>query len=141
MSDAKLADPLLTLPGYSLRRAANAMMSDLAGRLAAVDMRISDSSVLLLIAGRRDMTSSEIGKSLEIQRANMVPLLKRLETAGLIDRVPLDGKSQAIVLTGLGEERLAQVQDITDQFEQDLMAKITPEHRGSFIAALQALIV
>ncbi|MBU6267903.1 MAG: winged helix DNA-binding protein [Sphingomonadales bacterium] len=133
-------DPLSNLPGYALRRAANAMMAELATRLGAAELRISDASVLLLIAGRDDMTSSEIGKVLDIQRANMVPLLGRLETAGLIHRVPLDRKSQAIVLTDAGEARLAQVRRITDDFESDLMARIPSEHRPHFVPALQALV-
>jgi hypothetical protein len=72
-------DPLYALPGYALRRASNAMMAELATRLGGLDLRISDASVLMLIDGRDDMTSSEIGKMLDIARANMVPLLNRLE--------------------------------------------------------------
>ena len=53
------------------------------------------------------MTSSEIGKVLDIQRANMVPLLARLEAAGLIAREPIDRKSQAILLTARGRPGLA----------------------------------
>ena len=134
------ADPLSNLPGYALRRAANAMMAELATRLATIELRISDASVLLLIAGRSDMTSSEIGKFLDIQRANMVPLLNRLESSGLVNRVPLDRKSQAIVLTAAGETRLAQVRTITGTFEADLMARIPAQHRPHFVPALQALV-
>jgi DNA-binding MarR family transcriptional regulator len=133
-------DPLTPLPGYLLRRAANAMMAELATCLAPLDLRISDATVLLLIADRRDMTSSEIGKVLDIQRANMVPLLYRLETAGLILREPIDRKSQAIVLTDAGLARLADVRRITNIFEQGLVARIPVEHRPHFVPALQALI-
>lgn len=138
--EPRIADPLSHLPGYALRRAANAMMAELASRLADMELRISDASVLLLIAGRRDMTSSEIGKVLDIQRANMVPLLGRLETAGLIRREPIDRKSQAVVLTPDGESRLTQVRTITSRFENDLMARIPEEHRPHFVPALQALV-
>lgn len=142
MSDTALApaDPLAHLPGYALRRAANAMMAELADRLALVELRISDASVLLLVAGREDMTSSEIGRVLDIQRANMVPLLNRLESAGLVHRMPLDRKSQAIVLTTAGEARLDQVREITGRFENDLMARIPAAHRPHFVPALQALV-
>jgi DNA-binding MarR family transcriptional regulator len=133
-------DPLAELPGYVLRRAANAMMAELAGRLGTIDLKISDASVLLLIAGRSDMTSSEIGKVIDIQRANMVPLLNRLEAAGLIARQPLDRKSQAIVLTPAGQTRLGEVQSITHQFETDLLARIPDADRPHFMPALRALI-
>jgi DNA-binding MarR family transcriptional regulator len=132
-------DPLSALPGYALRRAANAMMADLATRLAAIDLRISEAAVLQVIAERADMTSSDIGKALDIQRANMVPLLNRLEAATLIRRQPIDRKSQAVVLTEYGQARLSDVRRITLQFEDDLMARIPARHREHFLPALQAL--
>jgi DNA-binding MarR family transcriptional regulator len=133
------ADPLSHLPGYALRRAANAMMAQLADRLAPVDLRITEASLLLLVADRLDMTSSKIGTALDIQRANMVPLLNRLEKAGLIERRPINRKSLAIVLTGAGHALLAQVRTITTQFEADLLAKIPAPHRPHFVPALTAL--
>jgi DNA-binding MarR family transcriptional regulator len=132
-------DPLTELPGYALRRAANAMMAELATRLAELDLRISEASVLQIIAGRTDLTSSDIGKILDIQRANMAPLLGRLEAAALIRREPIDRKSQAVVLTELGNARLSDVRRITAQFEDDLMARIPAPHREHFLPALQAL--
>ncbi len=135
----QLPDPLAGLPGYALRRAANVMMAELASRLAVLDLRISDAAVLQLITGRTDMTASEIGKVLDIQRANMVPLLNRLDAAGLIQRQPLDRKSQAVVLTAVGQDQLIRVRKITTQFEDDLMARIPPAHQPHFLPALQAL--
>jgi DNA-binding MarR family transcriptional regulator len=137
--DPILQDPLASLPGYALRRAANAMMADLSARLSRLDLRIAEASVLLLIETRRTMTSSEIGRMLDIQRANMVPLLGRLENAGLIARLPIDRKSQAIVLTTAGLATLAEVQQLTAQFESDLLNRIPPEHRDHFAPALNAL--
>jgi DNA-binding MarR family transcriptional regulator len=139
-TDTLASDPLASLPGYVLRRAANAMMAELANRLSAIDVRISDASVLMLIGGRSDMTSSDIGRVLDIQRANMVPLLNRLESAGLIERRPLDRKSQAIVLTPAGEKRLREVNKVTATFEDDLVARIPAEHRPHFVPALQSLL-
>lgn len=132
--------PLAGLPGYVLRRAANTMMAELATRLATIDMRISEATALLLIGWRNDLSSSDIGKMLDIQRANMVPLLARLDAAGLIERQPINRKSQAIVLTEPGRARLAQVQAITEQFEDDLLARIPKPHREHLVPALNALI-
>jgi DNA-binding MarR family transcriptional regulator len=134
-----LHDSLASLPGYALRRAANAMMADLATRLAGFDLRIAEASVLLLVARRGDMTSSEIGRILDIQRANMVPLLGRLDAAGLIERLPINRKSQAIVLTAAGLARLSEVQALTDKFEADLLDRIPAEHRDHLVPALNAL--
>ena len=132
-------DPLARLPGYALRRAANAMMAELARYLAPLNLRVVEASALLLIAGRDDITSSEIGRTLDIQRANMVPLLNRLEASCLIERVPIDRKSMAIVLTGKGQELLVQVNAITAQFEADLLGRIPEAHRAHLLPALNAL--
>lgn len=137
--DKHLQDPLANLPGYALRRAANAMMTDLSARLSRLDLRIAEASVLLLVETRHNMTSSKIGRMLDIQRANMVPLLARLDAAGLIERLPIDRKSQAIVLTSAGLTKLAKVQELTAQFESDLIARIPSEHREHFSPALDAL--
>lgn len=132
--------PLADLPGFALRRAANAMMAELASELSGIDLKISDISVLLLLENRDDMTSSRIGELLDIQRANMVPLLSRLENAGLIERLPIDRRSAAIVLTPAGRERLSQGQAIIDHFERGLLDRIPSPHRAHFMPALKALI-
>jgi len=134
-----MTDVLRHRPGYALRRAANAMMAELSRRLATVDLRIAEASVLLLVDRRSDATASEIGRVLDIQRANMVPLLNRLEDAGLITRRPIDGKSQAVLLTELGQHRRAEVEAITTGFEDDLLARIDPAHRDHLVPALSAL--
>lgn len=132
-------DPLANLPGYALRRAANAMMAELAGLLDTLDLRISEASILLLIDGREDMTSSAIGSVLDIRSANMVPLLNRLSSAGLIDKVRIDGKSMAIVLSEKGRNKAAEVRAVTDKFESDLLRRIPAAHRPHFVPALNAL--
>lgn len=137
--EACLHDPLAELPGYALRRAANAMMAELSTRLAEIDLRISDASVLLILDGAKAMTSSDIGRMLDIQRANMVPLLNRLDAAGLIERRPLDRKSVAIGLSAAGAARLRAVRQITATFEDDLLQRIPAEHRDHLVPALNAL--
>lgn len=139
-----MADPhphavLEQFPGYVLRRAANAMMGEFAGRLAPLDLRISEVSVLVMVGEREDLTSAEIGKALDIQRANMVPLLNRLESAGLIERRPINGRSMAIVLTAQGRSRLEQARTIIEAFESELLARIPAKHRDHFMPALNAL--
>ncbi len=134
-----MRDPLPDLPGYSLRRAANAMAAGLAARLEEVDLRQVDASVLILIGENPEVTASAIGRQLDIQRANMVPLLKRLEDAGLIDRKPLDGKSQGLLLTRKGAATMRKALDIIEDFERGLLARIPTEHRDHLLPALDAL--
>ena len=132
-------DPLIKLPGYSLRRAANAMMAELGSRLADIDMRQADASSLILIAANPDITASRLGRMIDIQRANMVPLLNRLEEAGLISRAPIDGKSQGLKLTEAGKVKLAETMRIIDTFETELLQRVPAEHRDHLLPALNSL--
>jgi DNA-binding MarR family transcriptional regulator len=134
-----LHDPLSDLPGYALRRAANAMMGELAARLETIDLRLSDATVLLVVGTRADLTSSDIGRMLDIQRANMVPLLHRLEDAKLIARQPIDGKSFGLDLTAPGRKQLAEARAVVETFEAELIARVPEAHRPHLLPALEAL--
>ena len=134
-----MRDSLPSNPGYSLRRAASAMGAELTARLAPLGLRQVDASLLMLIRDNPDVTASALGRQLDIQRANMVPLLKRLEDAGLIERAPIDGKSQGLRLTDAGALRTAEAQEIVDAFEADLIVRVPEEHRPHLLPALEAL--
>ena len=132
-------DPLIRFPGYALRRAANATAAELSARLAALDLRQSDASLLMLVASNPGATSSALGRALGIERANMVPLLKRLDEAGLIEREAIDGKSQGLRLTPDGQSRLAEARQVIEAFEAELLARVAPEHREHLLPALNAI--
>ena len=132
-------DPLIRFPGYALRRAANATAAELSARLAALDLRQSDASLLMLVASNPGATSSALGRALGVERANMVPLLKRLDEAGLIGREAIDGKSQGLRLTPAGLRRLAEARKIIEAFEAELLARVPAEHRDHLRPALNAI--
>lgn len=134
-----MPDPLRQFPGYSLRRAASAMMAELSARLAPLDLRFAESSAMLVMETNAGITASQLGRMLDIQRANMVPLLNRLESAGLIQRVPIDGKSHALELTGAGLAKLAEVKVVVATFEAWLIERVPAEHRAHLKPALDAL--
>ena len=134
-----MRDPLARSPGYSLRRASNAMTAVLVSRLAAHDLRLVEATVMLLIADNPKITASAVGRALDIQRANMVPLLKRLEDSGLIERAPIDGKSQGLSLTQDGAAKMAEVRETIERFEAELLDRVPAKHRAHLIPALDAL--
>jgi len=134
-----MRDPLPSYPGYALRRAANATAAELAGRLTKLGLRQSDVSVLILIAENPGVTASAVGRAVAIQRANMVPLLNRLEDGALIERTPIDRKSLGLVLTPHGQALLAVARAVVEEFEADLIARVPAEHRAHLLPALEAL--
>lgn len=93
----------------------------------------------MLVAANPDITASALGRQLDIQRANMVPLLKRLEARGLLERHAIDGKSQGLVLTGEGAQVCAEASAIIEAFERELVERVPAEHRNHLLPALDAL--
>ena len=136
---AMMKDPLLDLPGYSLRRAAAAMTAELVERLAPLRLRFSDVSALLLVEANPGVTASQLGRMLDIQRANMVPLIARLEKAGLLVRKPIDGKSNGLELNQAGRHKLIEARALIDAFENDLVARVLEPDRAHLKPALDAL--
>ncbi|MEY2928277.1 MAG: hypothetical protein RL367_2754 [Pseudomonadota bacterium] len=134
-----MIDPLAKLPGYSLRRASVAMLEDLTARLAAVDLRFTESSLLIIIDANPGVTQAELGRTMGIQRANMVPLITRLADRGLLIRVRLDGRSQGLSLSKAGAALMPQVLAIVDAHEAALRDRIPAALRPGFVAALAKL--
>jgi DNA-binding MarR family transcriptional regulator len=132
-------DPLQSLPGYLLRRASAAVTADLSALLAPFDLRISELSVLLLIGANVGITQSALGRTLDIQRANMTPLTARMEERGLIARQQVDGRSQGLALTQSGTALAAKAQIAINAFESKLTDRVPAEHRPHLVPVLKAL--
>ena len=132
-------DPLKPLPGYALRRASSAMLADLSARLAPLDLRTTEASILVLIEANDGIKQSELCKILDIQRANMTPIIARLEARLLITRTAVDGRSQGLTLSISGQNVVLQIKDAMTAHEAYLVARIPAEHLGHFLPALSAL--
>ena len=69
----------------------------------------------------------------------MVPLLKRMDEAGLIQRRAIDGKSQGLALTARGRQTRDAAQGVIETFENELLARVPAEHRDHLLPALNSL--
>lgn len=132
-------DPLENYPGYSLRRASATTMAKLAQRFAALDLRPTEATVLLVIDANPNITQSEIGRMLDIASANMAPLVSRLADRELVERQPVDGRSHGLALTSTGLSVTAKVKKTVDAHEEELISKIPVAQRKAFLAALRSL--
>jgi DNA-binding MarR family transcriptional regulator len=135
----RMKDPLLSLPGYLLRRASAASLAELNGRLAGLQLRHTDVSLLLLIAANPGITQSDAGRILDVQRANMVPFIARLEAQNLISRRQVDGRSQGLSLTSDGEELTNKARVVIEAYEAELLGRVPAELREHLVPILLAL--
>jgi len=138
-TDLDLENPLEQRLGYQLRRASNAMMTDLATRLQALHLRIVEASVLVLIKANPAITQTEIGRSLGIQRANMVPLIAGLMERGLVNRQAADGRSHALSLTATGRSLTTKVEGVMQGHEDSFLAGLSQADRARLVRLLGAI--
>jgi DNA-binding MarR family transcriptional regulator len=134
-----MIDPLASLPGYALRRASAWALAELGKRLHPAGLRHTEVTVLMLVEANPGITQSEIGRTLDIQRANMAPLIGRLDDMGLLVRTAVDGRSQGLRLSPRGAEKAIEGAAIVHVFEAELLDRIPAQYRNSLIPALNAL--
>lgn len=134
-----MKDPLLNLPGYLLRRASAAALAALNERLAPLELRHIDVALLMLIDGWPGLTQSRAGRILDVQRANMVPLVARLEARGLIRRRRVDGRSQALDLTERGRILFTKARREVAAHEAALLKRVPKNLRPMVLPVLTAL--
>jgi DNA-binding MarR family transcriptional regulator len=132
-------DPLLSLTGYVLRRASLASQAKLGQRLAPLELRPYEATLLLLVEASPGVTQSEAGRLLDIQRANMVPVVARLAARGLIRRKPVDGRSQGLWVTRSGQSVMQKVRRIVATDEAALMRRVPEEMQPMVLPILMAL--
>lgn len=134
-----MKDPLIRLPGYVLKRASTAALAELNRQLAPLDLRHAEVAFLMLLAASPGITQSAAGRLLDIQRANMVPLVNRLQGRGLVSRQRVDGRSQGLKLTPGGRSTLARARQVVETSEQALLGRVPAKLRPLVLPVLMAL--
>ena len=134
-----MKDPLAKLCGYLLQRASAAALAEHNRRLAPLGLRHAGVAMLMLIEARPGITQSQAGRILDIQRANMVPFVVRLETLGVIRRKRVDGRSQALELTSRGRVLLERARRVVQAHEGVLLGRVPEELRPVVLPVLMAL--
>jgi DNA-binding MarR family transcriptional regulator len=139
LEPAALIDPLAARLGYQLRRVSVLMMADLGTRLAPSGLRPTEASILLLIGANAGCRQGEVGETLGIKRANMVPLIAGLVKKGLVARARADGRSHALSLTPVGRARTAAFNKLLDRQEAAFQSRLDQKSLTCLRAALATL--
>jgi len=134
-----MKDPLVTLCGYLLQRAASSALAELNQRLAPLGLRHAGVALLMLLEARPGITQSQAGRILDIQRANMVPFVARLEGLGVLRRRQVDGRSQALELTSRGRMLLERARRVVAAHDAELLGRVPERLRPAVLPVLMAL--
>lgn len=127
------------LVGYRLRRASNVMAADFSRAVQEVTgLRSVHVSILSVIGANAGIGQTRLGRTLNIQRANMVPLLSSLIDNGLIRREASkeDKRVFELYLTPAGKAKLEESKALILDHETQLLSSLTAAERQILIDLL-----
>lgn len=126
------------LAGYHLRRASTAFGADFARAVEGTGMRQVLFGILSVVGANPGINQGAAGRSLGIQRANMVTLINQLADIGLLDRQTAaeDRRALALTLTPAGEKMLEDCLKRIEAHEERMLSGLTAAERRTLIALL-----
>ena len=125
--------------GYNLRRAHGVQKQRFAAVFGPLAIRPVTLSALGIIYENPGVTQADLGKKLNIKRANMVPVMAELEERGLIARRLSDGDRRAhvVTLTPAGRKFTTKLLGLHKRLEDDLANKLGARERDQLLALLK----
>ena len=135
-----MIDPMKDFLGYNLKRASAVAMADLSSALAPTGLSPTVAGVLAMIDANPDTPQSRIGQALGIQRANIAPMIARLEKEALVERTQQQGRAIGLRCSPRGAKLAQQVLNIMKDHEARLFGKIANDQQEEFLQALQPIL-
>jgi len=138
-SEATAPTDLNDLVGYALRRVQMKVFQHLVECLTPYDLRPAQFSALAIIAQNPGPTQAELAKALNIEPPQVVPLLNKLEEAGLALRVrsKADKRSYGLYLSKAGEKLLKTLYGVAEESDRAATANLDHDERRQLLALLR----
>ena len=133
------ADPFQAMLGFQLRRTSVAAMSTLANELDPLGLNPSQASLIMLIGANPGCTQSAISRAQRAKPANLVPLINQLAAAGVLERVPGQGRAIALSLTAKGRDLHDKAKAVFERHEARIGRGLSAEKRTEMIALLRQI--
>ena len=129
---------LRSLSGYLIRQAQLFVFHDFNQRLAPLDLRPAQYSVLSVTRENPGLSQMALSHVLGIGRSGIVPLLDVLEARGLLMRgASADRRSHALHLTAKGRGLLAQADVLVQQNQDHTIDKIGRRNHDQLLKILE----
>lgn len=127
--------------GYQLRRATSATMPIVNDLLEPFGLRRTSYSTLVVIVKNPGMNQGQIADALAIERPNIVQIIDRLESAGLVQRTksPEDRRAYALRPTAQGRALEVQATEALGRLELAFTKGLTQDEVAALHRALQRI--
>jgi DNA-binding MarR family transcriptional regulator len=127
------------LLGFHIRRVQLWSFQNFNRRLAALDIRPADYSVLCVVEANKGVSQTDLSNALGIERAHLVRLLHRLEKKSLLKRATssVDLRRHSLELTSYGRTILAKSHQLVTEHDKLLNERIGLERHPEIKRAFQ----
>ena len=111
-------------------------------RLDGSPFSLSEARVLYELATRKNPTAAEVGRELNIDRAQLSRTLKRFSGRGLtrVRQDPQHGRQQLISLTATGQAAFRALDSNTRETIQDFLTQLPPARRQRLLAVARTMV-
>ncbi|WP_051424596.1 MarR family winged helix-turn-helix transcriptional regulator [Pseudomonas sp. URMO17WK12:I4] len=127
-----------TLVGYALRRAQMKVFQHLVGNLAEHDLRPAQFTAMVIIDNEPGLMQADLARQLAIEPPQLVPLLNKLESRGLAQRVRgvQDKRAYGVFLTKAGIALLGKLKAIAVASDEAATATLDEDERAQLLRLL-----
>ncbi len=134
--------PLADYIAFHLRLAHDASLRAFARKVGQHDLRPGRFAALMLIKLNPGITPMALSRGSGRDKSTITPLLRDLESEGLIERRPVrsDRRSHVLALTPAGDELLDELSRHAASHDAELDALIGIENKAAFLAHLRAIV-
>jgi DNA-binding MarR family transcriptional regulator len=135
--DAAVLDELV---GYNLRCAYAVQLQRFASALGPLKIRPVQFSILALVHRNPKIRQSDLGRALDIKRANIATLLDELEQRRLLkrERSRVDRRSHVIELTPAGTRVIVKALDLHARMEEDVSRRLGARDTNKLLQLLRS---
>lgn len=134
-------DVLTNLLGFRMRLAMTELRRSYLQNVADGEVRPGFASLMQLIAANRSASQAELAHALHIDKATLVALIDKAESAGWLSRqrAQEDRRRHELVLTSKGEEKVRKLARQTNQFEKRFRARFTEQELEKLMEYLERI--
>ena len=143
LPDRRLDDAGLShLVGHAASRAALELRKVFARHMAALDLRVPEFSILMLVARNADVNQKLLGQALDISPPNLAVTLDRMAECGWVERVrsTRDRRAQHVHLTAKGRALAERARAISATMEERALSALSRAERALLIELLRKIV-
>jgi DNA-binding MarR family transcriptional regulator len=129
-------------PGFMVRILQIQIFDEFFEYFSSVGVTPAEHSSLITIRDNPSITQSELANALRIQLPNLVKILLKIETNGLITRKrsKKDKRAVELNLTSSGEKAAAQASKMGEAFNQHILSPFSKSEQKQFLRMLSMLV-